>query len=98
MPDNIFSINDFETQLKLCQQMEIMVIFPSMCVPPILSAERKQDESEMVHVFPIRGFKRVQSLDFVVREGITMPAYVHKAYELIRDECTKFEKLPHADD
>jgi DNA-binding transcriptional LysR family regulator len=88
MMNSVLLINDFDTQLRLCHNMEIVSIMPSMCISSVLEANirDKTNSDNRMHAFPLLGLENVQRVDFIVQHGVPLPCYVQKLYELIRSE------------
>ncbi len=90
MLNNIFSINDYHTQLELCRNMDITVVIPSMCVSTLLELNRHRSPEERLYAFPLHGLEKTLRIDLVVRHGIKQPCYVDEIYQSIK---TEFRKL-----
>jgi DNA-binding transcriptional LysR family regulator len=91
--NSILSINDFDTQLQLCFNMEIMTVFPSMFICKVIEHNDKHSQDEKLHVFPILTLNGVMRLDLISYRIIQLPIYATKLYELLRAECEKFSYL-----
>lgn len=88
MINSILLINDFDTQLQMCKNMDIVSIMPSMCITSAFEASMgdKSDNKSRTYAFPLLGLEKVQRVDFIIQHGVPLPCYVQKLYELIRFE------------
>ncbi|MCD7952586.1 MAG: hypothetical protein LUG14_06635 [Synergistaceae bacterium] len=89
----ILSINDFDTQMQLCKDMEVMTLCPSMFICKILEHNATCASEKRLHAFPISGLENVLRVDMITPNNVALSAWMEKLIELLVEACALFSYL-----
>lgn len=91
--NRVLAINDLDTQIELCQRMNIMTVCPSMFVSKIMQSNKENGDRDFIYAFPIAGLEKSLRIDMVTPENINLAKWLSSFIEILTNECLPYSYM-----
>ena len=91
--NRVLAINDLDTQIELCRQMEIMTVCPSMFISKIMQSNKENVNREFIYAFPIAGLEKSLRIDMVTPENVNLAKWLSSFIEILTNECLPYSYM-----
>lgn len=82
----IFTISDYDIQLRLCASHQVAAFAPTMVLRSIIQFNRQRSEEDRVNIFPIKDMNQTLRIDCVHLKSGYLPQYAFDFIRFVEEE------------